>query len=408
MLFLLLVCFIPFASAVIPDGFILDVSVDCSDGSSDATVTVKSDMAVKIVAHCATGSTNFEGEISGQVVSQNFAVKYGTATSGSCYFKTPDTNSGLSFIKLYLYYGRTISEVQNQQETYTVSCLSQPSSSSNSGTNTGFVRLSPEGIVQSASGQTFSGTISFVLQDVLGQTLDAKAIPIGKKVQLKATVSGLTPNAMTVSDCYAFGNDDSSITYQFLSAGCGDGSLFGKNEGFTTSGADVTSNYFPFFSLEGNTGVQFTCNFTTCSSACDVNSCIYATRRKRSVDSVDDQSLQRQLPSEDSKSRKSPESRSSPPVIKESRSPIFDIITVKSRPYYCLTTEDVQRASKARGLVVKMDENASFNMDTKYLTITVTILGTLTLVSTLLTLYMCFKNEQSSKAANIRCEYVKP
>lgn len=74
----------------------ISVSVNCADGSSDATVTVKSDMAVKIVTECATGSTDYTGEISGQTVGQDITVKYGTATAGSCYFMV-----GVSYVKQY-------------------------------------------------------------------------------------------------------------------------------------------------------------------------------------------------------------------------------------------------------------------------------------------------------------------
>ncbi|XP_071085466.1 uncharacterized protein [Haliotis cracherodii] len=64
---------------------------------------------------------------------------------------------------------------------------------------------------------------------------------------------------------------------------CGDGIVFPKNIGFTTTGKKTKRPYFEAFTVKVNSALKFECNFTMCASRCDGNSCTNAGIGKRDV-----------------------------------------------------------------------------------------------------------------------------
>ncbi|XP_046549017.1 mucin-5AC-like [Haliotis rubra] len=134
---------------------------------------------------------------------------------------------------------------------------------------------------QSHQGQKATSSITLDVVNVLGQSI-AGPIPLARKVQLLATASGASSEqGLRPVACDAVSAD--GHRYSVLRAGCGDGIIFAKNQGFTTKGLQAFSPYFKTFKIRKDSSLKFECNFTLCDSVCDGNSC--NRRRKRSADS---------------------------------------------------------------------------------------------------------------------------
>lgn len=349
------------------------LSVDCGNGTEDAVITVTSDMAVKIVADC--DGTDDSGEIIGHDVTQQIYVSYGpepgpTGSTGNCYFKTPHDDSGMNFITLHLYYGRDINTVHSQQETYTVTCLNKPSKKEDASPNVAIQGFNLKGIVRAASDQSWTGTIELHLVDALDQKLESKDIPLGKRVQLRAVVSGGT-SSITASDCLATGKDDATVTYMVLQAGCGDGVIFDLDQGFTTEGDTVRSPYFQYFRLPRNSGIKFSCNFTACDGECDGSSCV--ARRKRSANELSDFAA----------TSKYSELKNTLSYYRDD-SLLHDVIP--SDLYDCLGDDTAQKSSQY-----------SRKKHSFLVTLLMLFLGTPTIVSCILSFYVCLRSNKSSK-----------
>ncbi|XP_067659518.1 vitelline envelope sperm lysin receptor-like [Haliotis asinina] len=129
-----------------------------------------------------------------------------------------------------------------------------------------------EGIL-SNRGRPAKSKIDIYLTDVQQKRLVGK-IRLGRYIQLRAELIGNYSDEVGLQaiGCHALGRFS---TYKVLIAGCGDGAIIKKNQGFTARGRTTASPYFRAFKLVGSSRMNFRCTFIICEKNCDGSSCNY-------------------------------------------------------------------------------------------------------------------------------------
>ncbi|XP_046352061.2 vitelline envelope sperm lysin receptor-like [Haliotis rufescens] len=129
-----------------------------------------------------------------------------------------------------------------------------------------------EGIL-SNKGKEANSTIDMYLSDVQNKRLVGK-IRMGRYIQLQAELLGNYTDEVGLQaiGCYVKGRFSN---YYVLIAGCGDGMIIKKTDGFTTKGRRTASPYFKAFKLVGTQTLDFRCTFVICAKNCDGSSCNY-------------------------------------------------------------------------------------------------------------------------------------
>ncbi|XP_064611708.1 vitelline envelope sperm lysin receptor-like [Liolophura sinensis] len=120
---------------------------------------------------------------------------------------------------------------------------------------------------QSLLGGNSSADFRLKVVDVLGNEITSDHISIGRKIRLMAEDTSGSIIAFRALSCAA---QNGVSRYYILRAGCGDGLVFKKSDGFETTGNVVLSPYFEAFKLAGGRDtIEFECRFTQCEETCN-------------------------------------------------------------------------------------------------------------------------------------------
>ncbi|XP_046564566.1 vitelline envelope sperm lysin receptor-like isoform X2 [Haliotis rubra] len=127
--------------------------------------------------------------------------------------------------------------------------------------------------ILSNQGRYAKSKIDVYLTDVQQKRLVGK-IRLGRYIQLRAELIGNYSDEVGLQaiGCQAEGMFGS---YEVLIAGCGDGAIIKKTQGFTAKGRTTASPYFRAFKLVGSSRMNFRCTFIICEKNCDGSSCHY-------------------------------------------------------------------------------------------------------------------------------------
>ncbi|XP_041375491.1 vitelline envelope sperm lysin receptor-like [Gigantopelta aegis] len=126
---------------------------------------------------------------------------------------------------------------------------------------------------------SISVSLNISLTDIMGSPIHTPTVPMGSKVRLLATAGDLLQyKGLMPIGCDAVGVNTNK-RYAILRAGCGDGIVLNKTEGFVTTGLSTLSPVFKIFHLSGDTNLVFQCNFTMCKSTCDGISCLIRNKK---------------------------------------------------------------------------------------------------------------------------------
>nr|UNY67756.1 VEZP29 [Haliotis tuberculata] len=184
-------------------------------------------------------------------------------------------------LRIEVSWGERFDHVHTCKKAYQITCTFEGRLNKGSGSSKSGPSLIAAKEIQSHQGQKASSRITLDVVNVLGQPI-AGPIPLARKVQLLATASGASSEqGLRPVACDAVSAD--GHRYSVLRAGCGDGIIFAKSQGFTTKGLQTFSPYFKTFKIRKDRSLKFECNFTLCDKVCDGNSC--SGRGKRSADS---------------------------------------------------------------------------------------------------------------------------
>nr|ACX37446.1 vitelline envelope zona pellucida domain protein 14 [Haliotis fulgens] len=262
-----------------PD-YIVHIETKCGS-TSEATpsIVIRTDLHLSAIAVCYKDQVyNFS---TSDTVHFRLNASYNqTDYKDRCVF-SKRTDTEVYNLRIEVSWGERFSHVHTCKKEYQITCtfegrLSKGSASSKSGPS-----LIAAQEIQSHQGQKGSSSISLDVVNVLGKPIPGP-IPLARRVQLLATASGTSSElGLRPVACDAVSAD--GHRYAVLRAGCGDGIIFAKNQGFTTRGLLTFSPFFKTFKIRKDNSLKFECNFTLCASNCDGDSC--SGRIKRSAES---------------------------------------------------------------------------------------------------------------------------
>ncbi|KAL5006186.1 hypothetical protein ScPMuIL_017344 [Solemya velum] len=133
----------------------------------------------------------------------------------------------------------------------------------------------PMALHESHWGDVAHDDVTLQVVDVLMRPIDK--IMLGRKVHLRASITGnTTARGLRPVSCLAH-DMNNTAKYIVLQAGCGTGVHLALHEGFTTKGTVATSPVFKFTSLYSSMHAVnetfFRCSFVFCNEECDGTSC---------------------------------------------------------------------------------------------------------------------------------------
>ncbi|XP_041359369.1 vitelline envelope sperm lysin receptor-like [Gigantopelta aegis] len=268
-----------------PEQWILAVTPYCGNSTSDnAWLEIKTDLSISAEAVCK--SNERVAFMTNNTVEYYVPLFYGGSTSGRCVF-TKKTATEMYTVQVTVSWGERGSEIHTLEKTYQVTCAFGDRATIESPSHGIVEPLIAPMEIQSHEGDQSNSDIEVRLIDVIGGDLPSTGIHVGRKVLLQARSNGAgNESGIRPVACDLVGIA-SGKKYAVLRAGCGDGLVFKKNQGFKTDGLLSVSPPFKMISLGRDVSVKFRCNFTLCLHNCDGDSCRVETKR-RSVQLGDD------------------------------------------------------------------------------------------------------------------------
>ncbi|XP_050413920.1 vitelline envelope sperm lysin receptor [Patella vulgata] len=272
----------------IPKGYVLDIKPTCSNTTGGVTtIQVLTDLELFVEAECANKYVAQFSTIN--YVDWSLEARYtGDNTKGCIFDKKQLSNTYL--LRISVSWAEP-GNVMLTHEVVQITCTLDTHGISQSKVDTLKEGLLGATELQSHMGGRASSSFTLQLTDIDGKQLP-KSIALGRKVQLHAKMLvSAAPGAkdekgLRAVNCAATAGNH---TYKILRGGCGDGLILPSNKGFNTIGTTTTSPVFSAFRLAKLSAVSFRCNFTTCKSNCDGDSCEIEKRRRRALIDQDSQ-----------------------------------------------------------------------------------------------------------------------
>nr|UNY67747.1 VEZP20 [Haliotis tuberculata] len=254
-----------------PAGYIIDVRPTCgADAVADGYVEVVTDLNANAKAICAGGTVHKFSAV--DKIKLRLDVSYPGRGRSPCVF-TKRKGVEVFVITVTVAYGQKGGMLQQKSEQYTVTCTFSAAGGIASVKHTIHEGLTAPSEVQHNTGTESKSTVTLKIVDVLGNDLTGSDLHLVKTVQLKAVSKGEQgEKGVKPVSCDAVGVKTNN-RYKVLRAGCGDGIIFRKDQGFTTTGLTSVSPYFPAFNVASDPVLRFQCNFTFCAAVCDGSTC---------------------------------------------------------------------------------------------------------------------------------------
>ncbi|XP_046576671.1 vitelline envelope sperm lysin receptor-like [Haliotis rubra] len=272
---LLLAISVPVYVTGLPSNFIIKVVAHCGDGKSNGNIEVISDLSVRVTAKCKNGLQLFNATDAAHCI---LPITFKDNGGARCVLEKRE-GATVYTTTVYVAWGEKGSPIITNAEQYVVSCSFGDYGVKSTASKQALRGLIAPAELQFNKGPRLSSSIHLGLVDVKGASIGPN-IPAQRKIQIKATTDGKDGEVgIRVSSCDVVGIN-SKERYAVLRAGCGDGIIFRKDEGFTTVGKSSFSPYFVSFHLGDDKNIKFDCNFTTCNTSCDGSSCRTERRRR--------------------------------------------------------------------------------------------------------------------------------
>ncbi|KAK6196125.1 hypothetical protein SNE40_001411 [Patella caerulea] len=250
--------------------YIIEVSSTCNSVRGNRPILkILTDYSISAVARCAQGDQNFT-TIDG--VHYILPASYIAGNNRCLFYRRGNTFA----VDVAVLYGDSSAKLLRHEKMYTISCTFDKNGKQSSGGHKVVEGRMPGQQIQINTGkQISSSSLSLSLQNVNNIDLKGSTLPDNTWVSLFAKSNGANKErGIRATSCDAVGGKKGKgKRYAVLRAGCGDGQIFKKQEGFITVGRTSRSPYFKPFYVEGDKFIDFVCNFTICSSSCDGSSC---------------------------------------------------------------------------------------------------------------------------------------
>ncbi|ESO83787.1 hypothetical protein LOTGIDRAFT_132769 [Lottia gigantea] len=252
--------------------FFFTVSVDCGANvaANDPVISILTDVEITAAAKCQGGDKNF---VSDDSVHYTLPAAF-TARDSRCLLYRRESSEHY-VVDVEIHYGEQGSLILTKQKILTAICNFGDHGKDDSAQHS--IREGPIAPIeiQSIVGETIpKSELTLSVQTVDDQ--DAVVpMALDRRYSVYGTYTGSLSNVgLKPVSCDAV--SDSGDRYSVLRAGCGDGLIFDRSEGFTTLGTTFRSPYFVAFHLSSSTNLAFDCNVTLCSPSCDgVRFCFY-------------------------------------------------------------------------------------------------------------------------------------
>ncbi|XP_071090572.1 vitelline envelope sperm lysin receptor-like [Haliotis cracherodii] len=260
-------------------GYVLEVTATCPstpEGTVDMHVLTDLNLRVRVI--CKDNYTTLIE--SNDPVNFYFEPPFRGNSRQECVLNKMAGSNTYTF-RLDAEYGEPESEIRPFVEPYIVTCTYDPHSTDESNEQgIGHSLIAPKEI-QANAGKRGTSHLKLLVVNVLDEATPRK-LKRGLLVSLAASSDGTGGEmGLRATACDAVGNN--GVHYAVLRAGCGDGIVFKRTDGFRTDGLNVYSPHFRIFTLKNSVSLRFKCNYTFCSTPCDGSSCIdQGARTKRS------------------------------------------------------------------------------------------------------------------------------
>lgn len=258
----------------LPIGIVVDIEVECGESISEvANVTFLTDVDyIQAVALCEnntevnlTPSDDFRSVIS---------INYPGGPDMGCQFKRSYPGVEVYSVTIEVAHDVNGTLIQSSDDVYSLTCSFGDELDGEASDRTIDDSLVPANSVVDIKAPTMTSNLVLDVVAFDGSVFTS-AIPIGKIVRLKGTLSvSANETAPRAFSCQALSSNYVE-SYELLIGGCGDGRVFPKNYGFTTFGNIAFSPYFKAFRMKGDDRIKFKCQFTACQrpGGCNGTSC---------------------------------------------------------------------------------------------------------------------------------------
>nr|UNY67740.1 VEZP13 [Haliotis tuberculata] len=259
----------------IPPGYNLWVKHTCGATlKEDTLVHIVTDLSIEITVDCKDNSLDVQ---SSDKVEFNFKVAYEGGPGKKCVFKSRK-HAGIRMVLVTIKWSEPGEKLRSKQEQYLITCTLDPHAVNQTAkheTKDGL--LGPTELQQQMGAQSTS-TFELQVTDIYGRAIKTH-VAIGRNIQLYAKMTPVkNEKGFRAVSCNAQGG---RMSYAVLRGGCGDGIVFPRTLGFITKNLTVRSPFFGAFKLGNEPYISFKCNFTSCKTKCDGDSCKFERRRRR-------------------------------------------------------------------------------------------------------------------------------
>nr|UNY67730.1 VEZP2 [Haliotis tuberculata] len=270
--------FIASVQAVIPPGFVLDITPQCgTNGVADGAVQLMTDYDAEAKAICAGNKevsfTTHDG------VFFNLPVSYPNSGSSPCKF-VKKKDSFVYTVLVIVAFGRPGSRLHQSDERYTITCSFQPGGNKKSSPLAIKPGDTAPKVVEGNTPPKSPSIIQLYLVNIIGKKLTG-SVTAGKSVKLKAVTLGPADKGIRPESCDAV--NSKGARFSILRSGCGDGMVIKQTKGWRTYGKVAYSAFFKLFTVNGDPQLSIDCNFTICAKKCNGPSCYFEWRKRREL-----------------------------------------------------------------------------------------------------------------------------
>ncbi|XP_071120218.1 vitelline envelope sperm lysin receptor-like isoform X1 [Mytilus edulis] len=259
----------------LPQGIVVDFDIECGENINDtANITFLTDVDyITPVALCngteviLTPIDDFRSTIN--------ASYPGGPDVGCIFLRTYGPGIDVYSVNIEVAHNVNGTLIQNADDVYSLTCSFGDEIDGHADARKIDDSHFPPKALTDIKSRNITTNLTLDVVDYGGVSLTGKLIPLGKNIRLKGEISATSnETSFRAFSCQAISYDGIE-TFNILIGGCGDGLIFKKNNGFTTTGSVTFSPFFKAFRMRGNPYIKFQCQFTACQQGggCNGSTC---------------------------------------------------------------------------------------------------------------------------------------
>ncbi|XP_063399040.1 vitelline envelope sperm lysin receptor-like [Mytilus trossulus] len=277
----LFVFFIKSQIESLPQGIVVDFDIECGESVNDtANITFLTDVDYITPVALCNGSEVILTPIDDFRSTINASYPGGQDV-GCIFLRTYGPGIDVYSVNIEVAHNVNGSLIQNADDVYSLTCSFGDEIDGHANARKIDDSHFPPKALTDIKSTNISTNLTLDVVDYSGVSLTGKLIPLGKTIRLKGEISATSnETAFRAFSCQAISYDGIE-TLNILIGGCGDGLIFKKTNGFTTTGSVTFSPFFKAFRMRGNPYIKFQCQFTACQQdgGCNGSTCYKDVQR---------------------------------------------------------------------------------------------------------------------------------